>query len=177
MQPETSAERGFTLIELVVVILILGILAVVAAPKFISFGSDARVAVLQQLQASVKEANQMVYLKSKLPSYAVQAVSGRADLTEVDLDGDGTFETRLKCGYLDNTDVYKRLDYGSDVLQSEFEGVDKVYFGYVRGESTSVKDSQCYFLYQQAFGSTNPASCDADTSGSTPGYTLETSGC
>ena len=91
-------HQGFTLIELVVVIVILGILAIVAAPKFLSVSTEARIAVISQLQASVKEANQLVYLKSKMPSYSVQAVSGRPDLTDVDLDGNGTYETRLKCG-------------------------------------------------------------------------------
>ena len=35
-------SAGFTLIELVIVIVILGILAVTAAPKFLNLQSDAR---------------------------------------------------------------------------------------------------------------------------------------
>lgn len=44
---KASVQKGFTLIELVVVIVILGILAVTAAPKFLNFSSDAHKAVLK----------------------------------------------------------------------------------------------------------------------------------
>lgn len=46
--------QGFTLIELVVVIIVLGILAVIAAPKFIGLSKEAREKSLLQLHASVK---------------------------------------------------------------------------------------------------------------------------
>ncbi|UJF23631.1 type II secretion system protein [Shewanella sp. OMA3-2] len=59
-------QQGFTLIELVVVIIILGILAVTAAPKFINLQGDARVAALNGLKASLQGANTLIYSKSAL---------------------------------------------------------------------------------------------------------------
>jgi MSHA pilin protein MshA len=51
-----SQASGFTLIELVVVITILGILAAFAVPKFIALDSQARVATINGLAGSVKSA-------------------------------------------------------------------------------------------------------------------------
>ena len=48
-----SYQRGFTLIELVIVIVILGVLAVSALPKFVNLSSDANEAVIKGAVGSI----------------------------------------------------------------------------------------------------------------------------
>lgn len=59
-------QAGFTLIELVIVIIILGILAVTAAPKFLNLQDDAKKAAAQGVQSAVSSAAQLVYSKAAL---------------------------------------------------------------------------------------------------------------
>lgn len=61
-------QNGFTLIELVVVIIILGILAVTAAPKFINLQSDARKSTVEGVQAALQGANSLIYSKTAIAS-------------------------------------------------------------------------------------------------------------
>lgn len=57
-------QSGFTLIELVIVIVILGILAITAAPKFLNMQDDARESTLKGVQAAVSSAAEMVHAKA-----------------------------------------------------------------------------------------------------------------
>ena len=59
-------QGGFTLIELVVVIVILGILAVTAAPRFLNLQDDARAASLQGLKGAIDGAAGIVYGKAAI---------------------------------------------------------------------------------------------------------------
>ncbi|MHA4870819.1 pilin [Duganella sp. PWIR1] len=61
-----NKSSGFTLIELVVVVMILGILSAVALPKFVDLTTEARQAAMQSIAGAISTASSVNYGAKKL---------------------------------------------------------------------------------------------------------------
>jgi MSHA pilin protein MshA len=86
---KSNAQGGFTLIELIVVIVILGILAATALPKFASMAGDARWASLNAARGALSSTAAMAHSKYLVDPTVAKALSLTVEGTPMTLTSTG----------------------------------------------------------------------------------------
>jgi MSHA pilin protein MshA len=86
-------QQGFTLIELIMVIVIIGVLSATAVPKFINIKDDALTATLEAVKGSMESVKTMVHVKV--------LIGGNVESLASTVNVDGTNTVGLIHGYPD----------------------------------------------------------------------------
>jgi MSHA pilin protein MshA len=146
-------QAGFTLIELVVVIVILGILAATAAPKFIDLTGDAKTSVIEGVKGALNSAADLAHAKA--------LVAGKTGAEAADQAiSVGSANILLNYGWPTDESIADLIDIDSDL--SEVSGTDGTF---QHNDATTIAD--CIAVYSNSV-------TDAETR---PTISTTTSGC
>lgn len=95
LHKRTKGDKGFTLIELIVVIAVLGVLATLIVPRVIGVKSDAETKAMDANEKIIRNALERYYLdKDEYPVTLEALEGGYLDKIPDDFKGEGVYEQK-----------------------------------------------------------------------------------
>ena len=134
-------QGGFTLIEMVVVIVILGILAVTAAPRFLNLQDDARASSLQGLKGAIDGAAGITYGKAAVQGKESAASGQSVEGVDIVFGYPAATSAALSAAVVGLSD-WKFVSEGSGVIKYTYKG----------NNNTETDADNCTVMYTQATG-------------------------
>ncbi|WP_144393770.1 pilus assembly FimT family protein [Pleionea sediminis] len=156
------SQKGFTLIELITVIVIISVLTAVAIPKLTALSKDSRIEVLEGIAGAIRSTTSMVRAKARVKGLS-PANSNPGGSTQTGFIVDFPFgsaevdwrnlcpESRAELG--DNLTMLDFISFSGDDLQTQINN-QYTLIGYDIPNLSAPTNQGCYVIYD-SFGDPN----------------------
>ena len=171
-------QKGITIIELLMLLIVVGILCIVATPKYQHANANTRITEIKNLRATLEDANKRIMSMSTLPGRKI-AISPMTKNTidtpntpntsaqvYYDVNGNGTIDADTNSdpftvegkdgvdillvpnGMVDNHQILKLLDDTSQFDVEFSRDQDHIFVGFSKGQ-LGVRNGNCRVFYNQ----------------------------